>query len=125
MANIIPTYPSQIDPEMFKKARAMDLPHFTELLPELHAKGLLLIGEEVALMQSRGWENGVLKALQSHSVYYQVFPDAARKAKLVSGLFTLHELEMFLHDEGPIIRGTPEQRALGVIFCPPNPERLS
>jgi hypothetical protein len=123
MANIIPTDSLRIDKERFWTARAKDLPRFTEILPKLKKKGLSLVEEEVAWMPSREWENGVLKARPHNSVYYRILPDATQEDKLVAGLFTLPELEMLLHDEGPIIRGTREQMALEVIFHTRNPER--
>jgi hypothetical protein len=108
---------------MFDYARTHDLPFITRLLPELYKKGLSLVGEKVAWMQGREWEEGRLKAQLYNSVYYEILPDESHKDKLVSGLFPLAELQMFLEDKGPIIRGTPEQIVLEGIFTPRDRER--
>jgi hypothetical protein len=123
MAKIIFTYSSQIDPESFAAARLKNLPYLEKLLPDLKNNGLSLVGEEVAWMQGRQWENGKLQPLSCNSVYYRILPDEMHRDTLVAGLFTMAELDMFLHDEGPIVCGTPEQVALEAILNPSHHER--
>jgi hypothetical protein len=122
MAKISPSYSAQIDQEMFLRARQMDLDKFNQLVPELHQRGVWMVGDHVTWLQFREWENGKLVARQWNTVYYELLPGVGEK-EIVAGYYTLGEQEMFLKGEGPIVRGTPEQVALEAIFNPSHRER--